>query len=182
MKKFFNYLTKKRLEISKPFIEGSILDIGCGPAMTYDFIKPKIYAGFERNKEYVKKLKEKLPFAQFYARDIEKDKFNINKKFDTIVLFAVIEHIKNPELLFKEIKSHLNKNGRLIITTPTPFGNFIHALLSYIGLTSKEAVEEHCNIYSYKKFVDLGKKHNFKIIKYKQFELRCNSLIVLGEK
>lgn len=179
MKKFFDYLNKRRLEIAKPFIFGPILDIGCGPATTYNFVKPRIYVGIERNGEFIKKLKDKFPLAKFYSRDLEKDKFNLDKKFDTILLLAVIEHIKNPDILFKELKRHLNKRGKIIITTPTPFGNFIHTLLSVIGVTSKIAVKEHVNIYSYKKMFYSARRYGFKIFKYNKFEFLCNSLFIL---
>ncbi len=182
MRKFFDYLNKRRLKIAKPFLKGDILDVGCGPATTYDFAKPKSYTGIERDKGWIKKLKNKFPLANFYARDIEKDKFNINRKFDTIILLAVIEHIKNPEFLFKEIRNSLKKNGRLVMTTPTPFGNFVHTILSYIGITSKEAVKEHVNIYSYNMFLDVASKYGFKLIKYQKFEWGCNSMVVLEKE
>lgn len=181
MKKFFDYLNKKRLELAKPFIFGSILDVGCGPATTYGIIKPKNYAGIERGEENVKKLREKFPLAKFYSLDLEKDKFNLKNSFDTILLLAVIEHIRDPDNLFTELKKCLNKTGKIVITTPTPFGNFVHTLLSVMGITSKEAVKEHCNIYNHKKFIKLAEKYNLNIIMYQKFELGCNSLVVLGE-
>jgi len=179
MKKFEEYLNRRRLEITKPYIKGSVLDIGCGPATTYTSLKIENYSGIERNLDSVKKLKEKFPLAKFYVKDIEKERLNFNKKFDTIVLLAVIEHIGNTKILYKEIKKSLKMKGKLVMTTPTPFGNFIHTILSFIGLTSKHAAKEHVNICSRMKFIGIAKKYGFKIIKYKQFELWCNSLIVL---
>jgi len=182
MKIFLDYLNKKRLEIAKPFINGAVLDVGCGPATTYELIKIKEYVGIERGEENIRKLKEKFPLAEFYDRDLEKDKFNLNKKFDTIILLAVIEHIKEPDNLFRELENCLNKKGKIVMTTPTPFGNFIHTILSKVGITSKEAVKEHVNIYNHKKFICVAKKYNLKIIKYQMFEFGCNSLVVLGER
>ena len=34
MKALFRYLNKKRLAVINPFLEGRILDVGCGPATT----------------------------------------------------------------------------------------------------------------------------------------------------
>ncbi len=181
MKKFLDYLNRKRLEITKPFITGSILDVGCGPATTYKDLQPKEYVGIELNENDVKRLKEKFPLAKFYSRNLEKDKLNLNQKFDTVILLAVIEHIKYPDNMIIELKRCLKEKGKIIMTTPTPFGNFVHTILSKIGLTSKEAVEGHVNIYSHRKFINTARKYGLKIIKYQRFELSCNSLIVLGK-
>ena len=182
MKAFFRYLDKKRLAITNPFLEEKILDVGCGPATTYYLNNIKEYVGIERGRKHVMNLRKKFPLAEFYDLDLEKDKFNFKDKFDTIILLAVIEHIKNPDNLFRELKKCLNQDGKIVITTPTPIGNFIHDVLSKVGITSKEATREHVNIYDFKKFFNTAEKYGLKVIKYKKFQLGCNSLTILKKK
>jgi len=50
--------------------------------------------------------------------DLNKNKWPINKKFDTIVAGEIIEHVENPLLFIKNCYNLLNKEGKLILTTP----------------------------------------------------------------
>ena len=60
--------------------------------------------------------------------DIEKDSLmHENESIDFITMNAVIEHIKNPDNIFNEIKRVLKKNGLIFIRTPNwqmDFKNF----------------------------------------------------------
>ena len=42
----------------------------------------------------------------------------LNEKFDIIVSIGTIEHMDNPIKIIKKLKSCLNKNGKIILTTP----------------------------------------------------------------
>lgn len=54
----------------------------------------------------------------FFVADIYKLSENATEKFDTIILTEVIEHITNPISFLEALLKLLNKNGKLIITTP----------------------------------------------------------------
>lgn len=53
--------------------------------------------------------------VQYYNIDILD--FNIDKKYDFIVICEVIEHLENPEILLTRIKNLLANQGRLFIST-----------------------------------------------------------------
>ncbi len=55
---------------------------------------------------------------KFFKFDVEKNKSA--KKYDFIVAFEVLEHLKNPEKSLKNIKSMLKKDGTLVFSTPFP--------------------------------------------------------------
>ena len=103
-------------DINKYHIEGSILDIGCGDSY-FD------YQLLDNNKNI-----NKLYGIDIYAKDEYKDGNYIvlnnydklkNKKFDTIIMLDVIEHIENDaEFLENTVNKLLNKNGKVIITVP----------------------------------------------------------------
>lgn len=57
--------------------------------------------------------------VNFLRIDIEKD-IKLDKKFDFIVAFEVLEHLKNPEKALLNIKKLLKKKGTLIFSTPFP--------------------------------------------------------------
>ena len=57
---------------------------------------------------------------------LEPNTFN-GIKFDLIILNQVLEHIPNPDALLKSLSSHLNANGRIILSFPNSnsfFANF----------------------------------------------------------
>lgn len=177
---FGAYLVKRRNDLIKPYIRGNSLDLGCGPAYGLKFVKnKKNYTGIELESRLVKELNKRFNPAKFYSRDLLKDKFRLSKKFDTILLIAVIEYLNSMDNLFSEISRCLKNDGHLIITSPTNFGNKIHYLLSIFRITSKKAVEEHCNIVDYKKMKQFLKKYNMQIKEYKKFELDCNQFFVI---
>jgi SAM-dependent methyltransferase len=54
-----------------------------------------------------------LANAEYFELDI--------KDFDLIVLGDIIEHVSNPGLALDNANRHLQDNGKIVITTPTPF-------------------------------------------------------------
>jgi 2-polyprenyl-3-methyl-5-hydroxy-6-metoxy-1,4-benzoquinol methylase len=61
------------------------------------------------------------------------ENFFIEENFDTIIAGELIEHLSNPGLFLFQVNKHLKRNGRLIITTPSPFSliNIAYAWLKY---------------------------------------------------
>lgn len=46
---------------------------------------------------------------------------SLAQTFDVVVLGETIEHVVNPGALLANMRRHLNKDGRLVLTTPHPF-------------------------------------------------------------
>lgn len=102
-----------------------------------------------------------------------------NKQFDAIVLLAVLEHIPRiaQQQLNSEFKTLLNPLGRIIITVPSPFVDYILYVLNKLKLIDGMSVEEH---YGFKvaEVPELFNKNDFKLIKHKKFQLGLNNLFV----
>jgi 2-polyprenyl-3-methyl-5-hydroxy-6-metoxy-1,4-benzoquinol methylase len=67
--------------------------------------------------------------------------------FDIIVSFEGIEHIGNGEIFLEQVAKHLNKGGRLIISTPRkPHGSPFHvreySLSEFVSILEKKFVVE----------------------------------------
>ncbi len=90
------------------------------------------------------------------------------KKYDTIILIEVIEHILYLNELFEKLASLLNSKGRLIIMT-----NFIPESIDNWWYLRDNT---HVNFYSLKAFLELKKKYNYKLI------YSDNSSLVVLEK
>ena len=93
----------------------SVCDIGCGPGYLLSIFKKKKCLGIDNDAEA---LKIASKYSEVRRVDLGVKNIYINIKFDLIVCYHVIEHIKNPNYLIKNINNLLKKNGTLIIGTP----------------------------------------------------------------
>lgn len=178
-------LEKRRNAIAKSYVKGDVLDIGCGSAFVARFLKKEQrYVGIERNARRVNQLKRRYPHYEFYDRDLEKTRLNLGKrKFDTIFMIAVIEHLLDLKSVILECKKYLRKNGKLIITTPTSFGNnIVHKLGAKIGLFCRETVNDHKFIYDFESLRQMLASLGLRIVEYRKFEFRCNQLFIIKHK
>lgn len=179
------WLESKRINLTKPYIKGDVLDVGCGPATNYRSLKNKIgaYYGIEYDKKHVEKLKKMYPKAKFFSKDLDKDNLDLKKKFDTVVSLAVIEHIYNQKHFIEQLIKNLKPKGRLVLTTPTPFGNdIVHRFGAWIGLFSKVQGDDHIVLYNKKRFQLVAKDFNLRLVKYKSFQLGCNQMVIFQKK
>jgi len=144
-------------EINKYHTKGNILDIGCGDSF-FD------YQLLDENKNI-----NKLYGIDIYTKDEYTDgKYIVlndydklkNKKFETIIMLDVIEHIEDDALFLENtVNKLLNKNGKVIITVP-----------AYQFLFGKHDIElKHYRRYNIKMMKELCNKTSFKIKKAHYF-------------
>ena len=74
------------------------------------------------------------------------------QKFSSILLDNVLEHIKDPRLLFKEIKRVLRPGGRVIVGVP--------------GFRGYEADQDHKIFYEEKSLEKLAAQNGFHVTKF----------------
>lgn len=98
----------------KEYCKGELLDLGCGKVPLYAAYKNYITDNtcvdwsnsFHKNEhlDYECDLTKNLPFS--------------DSMFDTIILSDVLEHIPNPENLWKEMSRIIKKDGALFLNVP----------------------------------------------------------------
>lgn len=162
----------KRRHIAIPYLYGNVLDIGCGKGLLYHDLRCHCnsYCGIDIN------LNGNTGY-EFLQIDIE-NKTQRNKldsqTFDCIVMLAVIEHLNNPQEVLHWCYNKIEKGGRIVLTTPTAWGNTLLDKLfkKYTG---------HTHIFERFNLEPILNKAGFEITKYKIFELGANQLIV-GER
>jgi 2-polyprenyl-3-methyl-5-hydroxy-6-metoxy-1,4-benzoquinol methylase len=98
----------------------SVLEIGCGRG---DFLLEARSQGFnvsglEVNDHLVRLANQRLGSDFVKKGDIEASSFK-TESFDAIVLFDVIEHVRNPELFLHRVKELLKATGRVYMATPS---------------------------------------------------------------
>lgn len=130
--------SKKDLEISKhwffawiekldqyiPLKRGkgrTVLEIGCSIGAVSNILTNrgfKVWAT-DISAYAVENAKKLTPKAHFSVVDILK-KIDLKQKFDLIICFEVVEHLKNPKLGIKNMYDVLQNGGKMVISTPYP--------------------------------------------------------------
>ncbi len=131
-----NHRIRKILEYAKG---PSVLDVGCvggncnpdSPHWLHRHLRQKFpdVIGIDVNGRAIEKLRS----MGFDCREADAERFELGRKFDSIVAGEVIEHLSNPGDFLNSARRHLNLGGRLIVTTPYPFSamNISYAILKY---------------------------------------------------
>jgi len=144
----------------------SVLDIGCGDGSTLQYLKEKKNIagyGLDISQEAVEMAKQKGIKAA--VADITRLEFNIEKKFDYIILSEVIEHVPNSEEVLQKTKGKFNK--LLIVSIPNT-GHYLHRLRLLFGRFPVQWVYhpgEHLRFWTVKDFKQWSKELGFEIVK-----------------
>ncbi|MGI6390582.1 MAG: class I SAM-dependent methyltransferase [Kiritimatiellia bacterium] len=94
-----------------------VLDIGCGDGSLLEQIKGKSLHGIDISKEQLAKAVQKGITVHQVNLDSEPIPYPA-EHFDIIISSEVIEHVLVPDLLLREARRVLNKDGIFILTTP----------------------------------------------------------------
>ena len=170
------YLRKKRIQTVKPYIKGKVLDFGCGVGKLSEYFDKEDYVGVDLDKYSIQIARKKYPGYQFY--DMQEMR-SIKDKFDVIVALAVIEHIENQAGFLEMLKKMLNKNGKIVLTTPHLSMKYLYCLGSRLGLFSLEASKEHKKLINYREIRQFVRISGMKILFYKRFLFGANQLFIL---
>ena len=180
------YAVAKRNTLVKPYLEGNVLDIGCGRAYLTNFVPMGNYTGIDANENKIQKLKKIKPGYQFHCIDADSKEGvlklkSLNISFDTITLIAVVEHLRHPRFILEACSSHLLKEkGVLVITTPTPLGDKIGQLAFQI-VRRESPRFPHIRLYALPDLEALLVPLGFKLLEYKKFSLGANQLFVYSK-
>lgn len=137
----------------------TVLDFGCGTGEFVNYLKSK-----EINAEGIEPNAVAFQKARHKGIKVYKNILEVEKKFDAITLFHVLEHVDNYNKTLEELISKLNSDGLLLIAVPN--------YKSYDAKYYKEKwaawdVPRHLWHFSKKNISDLAEEHNLELIKIK---------------
>ncbi len=174
----------QRWKAIRPYLRGRVLDVGCGWASIPDLLAPgQQYVGVDGNPTMIAYGQKKYPQHRFFTRNVDTQPLALSEAcFDTVILSAVIEHLQQPERILHEIRQVLAPQGNLLITTPTPWGDFLHHLGSLLRLFYAESVLGHVKVFNQKSLRDIAEQCGFEVVEYRTFALGANQVAVCKGK
>lgn len=116
------------------YSRGVVVDLGCGDKPYREYVRAKKYIGVDRKNGDIVSDVLKTPLKDNYA--------------DTVLSIQVLEHVQDPQQLFKESRRILKPGGYLILTTPMVW-------------------PIHDEVDDYWRFTDLGLRHLAKTTGFK---------------
>lgn len=178
-KVFKNY---SREEVASEFkLKGkTCLDIACGDGELINKFLYKDYKsayGIDISKELIKKANsKKSKNCKFTVCDVNafvENAIKNNKKYDTVYLLAILEHIEWPSIFIKNVYKILNRGGHVIIEVPNVawlphrmsmlFGNF--PITAPTTGVIPGVYDEHIRFFTFETLKRMITKAGFKIKK-----------------
>jgi SAM-dependent methyltransferase len=96
----------------------SVLDLGCGAGAWL----ARLYRAGVRNLWGADRRSEfgAANIAKFVQADLDRG-FHVEGQFDLVTAIEVVEHLRNPDNLFRIAAAHLTNGGWFVLTTPNIF-------------------------------------------------------------
>tara|TARA_E500000178_G_C16985387_1_gene737931 strand:- start:715 stop:1290 length:576 start_codon:yes stop_codon:yes gene_type:complete len=178
---FIAYLRDREVQKNNNFKDMSILDFGCG-------------SNFQSIKKKYKKAKDVF-LVDIHSKSFNDGKFTFinyqnnfeflskklnSKKFDIIIMSAIIEHVDFPEKLINFLKKYLTDDGYFFLTAPSVYSKPVLEFMGFkLGIINSDLLNEHKRYYNKKEYDDLSQKTNLNLEKFYFFELKMNTAAIL---
>ena len=176
------YLSRARTRLVVDHLRGDVLDVGCQRGQLRDLAGDQVgrYVGIDLSADAIDAARAAHPDAEFHVIDVDAEDLPFESEFDTVVLVAVIEHVFDLAHLGHGLARALRPGGRVVLTTPTPFGNdVVHRLGARVGLFHQGAVDDHIAIFNRQRLRVLADEVGLRLVEHRRFQLGCNQVAVL---
>ena len=183
---FYGLLTRRvqraRLAAIAPHIQGAalVLDVGCG--LTDLPGRMPGYVGCDRNAAVLAESRRRFPAARFVEWDVAAGEppaeLRDGRGFDVVLMAALLEHLNEPWRALGRAASLLGAGGRIVATTPHPWGRLPLQAGAALGLLSHAADEEHETLLDRAALEEAGAKAGLALEAYGRFLLGLNQLAV----
>ena len=174
------HVRKQRRRVILPLVRGDVLDIGCGRAGWIDVLADdQFYVGVDIDQKALDSCSKRHPRRTFYRRNLDVEPLELgDHRFDTVIMAAVIEHLRSPEHVLCEVRSLLKPGGLFLVTTPSPFGDMVHKIGSRLGLFRAESDVGHVKIYGRRALLNIVTECGYEVVRFSRFSMGINQLVV----
>lgn len=166
------WLQRRRIDRARPFLSPTVLDFGCGSGDLARYVRPSGYLGVDVDAAAISFARKNFPNHRFETA------IPAGMVFDTVVLLAVIEHMRNPHALLTELTARLKPEGTIVLTTPYPSYEWVHELGARLRVFSQEAAGEHESLLDKTALNDLGVAAGLVMRHYRRFLGGANQIAV----
>lgn len=149
--KYFSFLIKPG---------SSVLEIGCGLGDLLNGVKPGYAVGIDISEEMIKIAGKKFPNIKFMVSEIEN--FNLNEKFDYVIISDLTGFLWDIQSFFKNLKKVCDNKTRIIVSSYNYLWEPVLKFAEAIGLKQKQPLQ---NWLSMKDLVGLLELEGFETIK-----------------
>lgn len=165
--------------ISKDYKNPSILDVGCARGEFLYYLKNNIkydnLCGVDYSPQLIEAAQSFKGLKNVHFHVGSADDFNLNRKFDVIVMSGVLSYFDDIELTLKKLKDHLNLNGKIFI-----LGFFnpqdVDVLIQYRNNKYFTTFESGWNYHSFATVTKVLNKLSMSVIEKYDFNLSFNLL------
>lgn len=168
-------------------VDGRVLDVGCGDGLEIRTIarkEPKLsYFGIDKDRKAIAKAKKLNEKINFQVGNAEKLPYP-NSYFSLVYSLEVLEHVNNPDLVFKEVKRVLKPGGKFFFTTPLEGdkNNFYGILYQKFNYDPHRELFGHIQKFSYLWLKKKIEKHGFKVVRVNFAAFYLNQLYSISLK
>jgi len=152
-----------------------VLDLGCGTGDFLRWLEPRLKRGFGLDARVADgELSEKV---RIETSDLEEPIPFPEASVDTVTALALVEHLRNPGALVREVLRVLQPGGRFVLTTPAPAARPVLEFLAFrLGVISKADIADHKHYFSRAELKSLVAE--FSSVRVEGFLLNLNQLVV----
>lgn len=170
-----DWLRRQRIRATQPYIQdiqGQILDFGCGIGTLAEHCHSSRYLGVDADADSIALARQRHPQHRFETAVPH------GERFDLIIMLAVIEHIPQPSNLLAQLRTHLQPDGRILMTTPYRGAEWLHTLGVRLKLCSREAGDEHETLFDLVSMREVAGSAGLHLHHYRRFLYGLNQLFV----
>jgi 2-polyprenyl-3-methyl-5-hydroxy-6-metoxy-1,4-benzoquinol methylase len=163
---------REKYGVIVPYLGSTVLDLGCGSGVLIPFLeKGTIYVGADVDQNAVDRLRAHYRDHAFHCIDFDTQPLPNSlaaTSFSSIVLLAIIEHLKNPEQIIKQCNLLMNSETRLIITTPTRTGDLVSRYFERFIGGRDGCAHPHLRSFGRNSLDDLCQRHGLRCLSYRR--------------
>jgi len=147
----------KAIELIRKHKPGSILEVGCGAG---EFLSR--VAGCVDDAMGLDINESALSIARAKGLNVSnQDIHSLDKSFDMIFLFQVLEHLESPAEVVSALVERLNSGGCLVLAVPNPDGYF-----KFVDVVFLDMPPHHTTCWSRETFQYLADSHRLELAEY----------------